>query len=209
MQKDREILNCWRGLTAERDSKAFERLFYLMNARLMKYCCQHINNREAAEEIVADVFVYCWTEWDKLTQIENPEAFMFVSVKNRAINLWKKSSHMRLISINEELDEFTDTCRPDDALERKELIMQLDKAVDSLPEQCRIIFRHVKEDGMKCAEVAEILNISVRTVHTHLYRAMNKLNAIMLKYDSLTSPGIVRTIASVIAIIFIYFFQSL
>ena len=131
---------------------------------------------------------------------------MLISIKNKALNHWKKSSHMQLVSIDDEVTELPNTYRPDEELERKELMMQLDKAVNLLPNQCRIIFKLVKEDGMKCGEVAEVLNVSVRTVHTQIYRAMNRLNALMLNYQEPTPTAIVRDIASAIAITFFYFF---
>jgi RNA polymerase sigma-70 factor (ECF subfamily) len=52
----------------------------------------------------------------------------------------------------------------------------MDQEVDRLPDQCRKVFKLIKEEGFKYKEVAEILNISPRTVETQLVRAMRRLN---------------------------------
>lgn len=58
----------------------------------------------------------------------------------------------------------------------------MDQAISSLPKQCGIIFRLVKENGMKYKEVGEILGISHRTVHTQMLRAMKKMTKAMEPY---------------------------
>lgn len=208
MERDKQILNYWKIIVSEGDSKAFEQLFHLTNAKFIKFCRQYVSDKETAEEIVSDIFVDVWLNRNKLEHVRKPEVYMLISIKNKALNHWKKNSYLKVVPIDEEVTEFTDAYRPDEELERKELFMQLDKAISSLPHQCRVIFKLVKEDGMKCAEAAEILNISVRTVHAQIYRAMNKLNAVMTKHEAGTSSAIVRDIASAIVIIFFYFFLS-
>jgi RNA polymerase sigma-70 factor (family 1) len=184
----------------ESNVNAFETLFHLTNASFIKFCRQYTNDREVSEEIVSDVFVDLWINRNKLEHVKNPEVYLLICVKNKALNHWKKKSYMQLVPLNEEANEIVDTYRPDEELERKELFMQLDKAIGSLPHQCRIIFKLVKEDGMKCAEAAEILNISVRTVHAQIYRAMNKLNATMTKHQTSHAATIIKNIASAIAL---------
>ncbi|MNL26123.1 RNA polymerase sigma factor [compost metagenome] len=69
--------------------------------------------------------------------------------------------------------ELSNSHTPD--VENKELAALLDQAVRALPEQRRIIFRLIKEDGFKSREVARILNISVRTVENQMYKAVKVL----------------------------------
>jgi len=60
----------------------------------------------------------------------------------------------------------------------------MEQSIEALPQQCRIIFRLIKEDGIKYKEVAEILNISPRTVQTQLFRAMKKLSVVLSDYGN-------------------------
>ncbi|MBD1393379.1 RNA polymerase sigma-70 factor [Mucilaginibacter glaciei] len=170
----------WRQICLDDDLKAFETLFHTLNTRLIKFCIYYIKQKEAAEDIVSGVFIKCWESRKSLLDISNPETYLFVAVKNQSLNYLKKFSSIHLVEIESSNQiEFIDTFDPQRELERKELNFLLDKAISSLPNQACIIFRLIKEDGMKYKEVAEILNISPRTVQTQLFRAIKKLSIIL------------------------------
>jgi len=139
-----------------------------------------VHQKEAAEEIVSDVFVKCWEGRKGLTEIVNPETYLFVCVKNQSLNYVKKYSNIHLVQIeSSDKVEFVNTYDPEKELERKELHFLLDQAIAKLPQQACIVFKLIKGDRMKYKEVAEILNISPRTVQTQLFRAIKKLSAIL------------------------------
>ncbi|MBB6109320.1 RNA polymerase sigma-70 factor, ECF subfamily [Mucilaginibacter lappiensis] len=191
--KDRKVdtLNLWKLICNNNDEKAFELLFHLLNNSLTKFCILYVNQREIAEEIVSDVFVKCWLNRKTLTEILNPETYLFVAVKNQSLNHIKKYSSIHLVQIEETNSvEFVNTYNPQREIENKELIFRMDKAITALPQQCRIVFRLIKEDGMKYKEVAEILNISPRTVQTQLFRAIKKLSIVLSNYDKLNNPKV-------------------
>lgn len=198
LRKQAQIATHWQQVIENDDNKAFEALFYLLNARLIKFGMYYVHQKEVVEEIVADVFVNCWLNRNKMAHVRNPETYLFICVKNSALNYAKKMSTIHLVDIDEHSAQLVDAYRPDHGLERKELLLKLDQAIGTLPQQCRIIFRLVKEDGLKCKEVADILNISTRTVHTQLYRAMNKLSAEMTTYQNQPDHTIITKISTII-----------
>ncbi|MDR6943549.1 RNA polymerase sigma-70 factor [Mucilaginibacter pocheonensis] len=188
--RDRKIdtLNLWKLICNNDDEKAFELFFHLLNNSLIKFCILYVNHREIAEEIVSDVFVKCWLNRKTLLEIQNPETYLFVAVKNQSLNHIKKYSNIHLVQIDETNSvEFVNTYNPQKEIENKELIFRMDKAITALPQQCRIIFRLIKEDGMKYKEVAEILNISPRTVQTQLFRAIKRLSIVLSNYNKLNN----------------------
>ena len=171
------------------DLKAFELLFYALNNKLIKFCILYIHQKEAAEEIVSDLFVKCWENRKNLTEIVNPETYLFVAVKNQSLNYLKKYSNIHLVQIeSSDKVEFINTYDPAKELERKELHFLLDQAISTLPQQACIIFKLIKEDGMKYKEVAEIMNISPRTVQTQLFRAIKKLSIILADHRLSAKP---------------------
>jgi len=179
-----DTLGLWKQICFDDDLKAFESLFYSLNNRLIKFCILYVHQKEAAEEIVSDVFVKCWEGRRSLTGIINPETYLFVCVKNQSLNYVKKYSNIHLVQIeSSDKVEFINTYDPERELERKELHFLLDQAISKLPQQACIIFKLIKEDGMKYKEVAEILNISPRTVQTQLFRAIKKLSAILSEHQ--------------------------
>jgi len=178
-----DILNLWKRISIHDDDKAFESLFYLLNTQLIRFCMMYIHQTEAAEEIVSDVFVKCWLNRKSLLDIQNLDTYLFVAVKNQSLNYLKKYSHIHLVQIEDTNElKFVNTFNPQEELEKKELIFKIEQSIEALPQQCRIIFRLIKEDGLKYKEVAEILDISPRTVQTQLFRAVKKLSVSLSDY---------------------------
>lgn len=180
----------WKQICLEDDVVAFEKLFHTLNARLIKFCIFYIRQKEAAEDIVSNVFIKCWESRKNLSDVINPETYLFVAVKNQSFNYLKKFSGIHIVQFEESNEiEFINTFDIEKEIERKELHFLLDKAISSLPNQACIIFRLIKEDGMKYKEVAEILNISPRTVQTQLFRAIKKLSIILSTHQLYTGAN--------------------
>jgi RNA polymerase sigma-70 factor (family 1) len=205
-----DILILWKRISGGDDEKAFESLFYLLNPSLIKFCMMYIHQREAAEEIVSEVFTRCWLNRKTLIAIQHPDTYLFVAVKNHSYNYLKKFSNIHLVQL-EDMNEakFVNTFNPQKELEQKELTLKLDKAIADLPQQCRIVFRLIKEEGMKYKEVAEILEISPRTVQTQLFRAIKKLSLVLSAYQQdrrgVSKVNIFNYLIILLAILKIYF----
>ena len=165
------------------DQKAFEELFKLFYERLLNFCVHFIKDKEVAEEIVSDVLLRVWEKRKELSHVLNLETYLFIMVKNQSINYTKQFSNYRFVYLeetgNHQLLNIND---PGKELERRELVFKMDQAIETLPQQCKIIFSLIKEEGLKYKEVAQILDISPRTVETQLVRAMQKLDKILAPY---------------------------
>ncbi len=169
----------------EDDESAFKDLFYLLYHRLVNFSVQYVEHKETAEEIVSDIFTKLWIDRSNTKHIVNPETYLFIAVKNRSLNYVKKFSRFRIIHLEEtNEDKLVNNHDPEKELERRELNFKMDAAIETLPQQCKIVFNLVKQDGLKYKEVAEILEISPRTVETQLVRALKKLNQIIGPYES-------------------------
>jgi RNA polymerase sigma-70 factor (family 1) len=178
-------LKLWQQqIACEGDEKAFAELFRHFYDRLLHFCIQYVHSREAAEEIVSDVFVKIWNRRLELEQVANLEVYLFVAVKNHSLNYLEQYSSLRISSINEEtgLAELSNSVDPENTMEWKEILFRMDQEVSRLPDQCRRVFKLIKEEGFKYKDVAEILNISPRTVETQLFRAMKRLNEVIGPY---------------------------
>lgn len=165
------------------DQKAFEEVFRLFYERLLKFCVAYIHDKEHAEEIVSGVFLKLWMKRKELPVIMNPETYLFIAVKNQSLNYLKQYSNYRIVYLEDEgVHELINTHDAGREMERRELIFKMNQAIESLPDQCKIIFMLVKEEGLKYKEVAQILDISPRTVETQLARAMKKLSTVLSPY---------------------------
>jgi RNA polymerase sigma-70 factor (ECF subfamily) len=113
---------------------------------------------------------------------------------------------MQIVNIDDHLggSQLINSSSPEMELEKKELFFQMDQAITSLPKQCGIVFRLVKENGMKYKEVGEILGISHRTVHTQMLRAMKKMTKAMDPYLTKTGNTAPDNIITTLLILIIF-----
>lgn len=165
----------------EGNKAAFDELFFLYYNKLLSFAGQYTKQQESAEEITSELFVKLWLKRSDLSKVINPEVYLYVSIKNACLNLIR-SERRRYLLFTAWPDEQSFQ-EPSDknamGMDDKELARLLDLAVMELPEQRRVIFRLIKEQGLKTNAVAEILGISVRTVENQLYKAVKTLaNAI-------------------------------
>ncbi|MEH6307576.1 RNA polymerase sigma-70 factor [Olivibacter sp. CPCC 100613] len=173
----------WDQVCLSNDIKSFELLFYQLNRNLINFCDTIIHHEHAAEEIVSDVFVSCWNKRTELQHIANPKAYLYMAVKNRALNHLKQYSHLQLQTDLTDEVVLIDASNPNSELEKKEFFMKMDGIIARLPAQTLLVFRLIKEDGMKYQEVADLLEISPRTVQTHMRRAVQKLREWLSAYN--------------------------
>lgn len=178
MRLDEVYIKSLQQQIAGGNQQAFSSLFRLFYPRLLSFALQYVHVKETAEEIASDVFIKLWNRKEYLEQVTNISTYLFVSVKNHSLNYLKQYSHIHVAVENTEGHTgLINRDDPEQQLEWKELSFQLSQAIESLPDQCRTVFKLIKEDGFRYKEVAEILGISPRTVETQLFRAMKKLQA--------------------------------
>jgi len=156
------------------DSAAFEDLFNSYCQQLINFARRYVFDKQIAENIVQDVFVNVWQSRTNLDPSKMIKAYLFTAVKNNSLK------HLRHLNIENKGIESTppyinDDERPDRKLDEKELAIKVHQAIDELPEKCKEIFKMNRFENLKYAEIAEILDISIKTVETQMGRALKKL----------------------------------
>jgi len=165
------------------DEKAFEIIFHKYYGHLCLFATRIINDDAAAEEIVQDFFVKLWEKREQLfieTSIKN---YFFRSVKNLCLNFIqhnKTKLRYAQIVISEVENQFTD----DYNYPEPELTVKIEESINSLPEKRREIFRLSRQEGLKYHEIAQKLNISIKTVETHMSLAIKSLRDKLKNYYS-------------------------
>lgn len=163
---------------AKGDEAAFERLFREMYTRLCVYAESLVRDHAQAEDMVQGVFCNLWEKREKLDVSVSVSSYLFKAVYHEALNVLKhervKADFARFI---EERGEQSENNVENFFLResRDEVVAEINRAIDSLPEQCREILLLSRFSGKKSADIAELLHLSVRTVETQLYRAMKQL----------------------------------
>jgi RNA polymerase sigma-70 factor (ECF subfamily) len=133
-----------------------------------------------AEEVVSDVFISIWERRQQMEDIKNLRVYLYICTKNTALKYLLKQQKHTAITIDDlkvELESLHNN--PEQLLLTAEMRNRIQAAVNQLPPRCKIIFKLIKEDGLKYREVAEILNLSVKTIDNQLATALRKIgNAI-------------------------------
>lgn len=187
--KEERLLTLF-GRVEAADRLAFEQLHRLLYSSLYSYAYSLLKCREQAEEATSDLFIKLWAMKAQLGKVTHPQLYLFRSLKNICLNILRREQ--RKISVNELPESelaIGSADSPEELLQHKELMQLLTTAVASLPEQRRLVFTLIKEQGMKSKEVADLLEISLRTVENHLYKAVKQLTTIIELYlDKDVSP---------------------
>ncbi|RPE05424.1 RNA polymerase sigma-70 factor [Chitinophaga lutea] len=173
----------WQKVWQENDQRAFEELFHGCYQRLVRFAEEYVNSHESAEEIVSDIFMKLWAGRDTYQDVLHIEKYLFTAVRNQSLNYLRKFSGYRVVATEEAGQlNIVSSHDPYKASEWKELLARLDAAVEMLPPRRRKIFRLIREEGFKPKEVAEIMNLSHRTVETQLFNAVKTLHAELQPY---------------------------
>ena len=169
-------------LVAQNDDEfAFEKIFNHFYHKLFLFAKAFLKSRESAEEVVSDVFVKLWQNRESLPAIKNLNYYLFVSSKHAALDYLEKRNKLLTVNLDDLAVEFGEiSLNPEELFISAELLMRIQQAISALPPKCRLIFRLIKEDGLKYREVAEMLNLSVKTVETQMSLAISKIGGELL-----------------------------
>lgn len=156
-------------------------LFRKYYANLLFYATRIVGEEEA-EDVVQDVFVELWNRKDAVTVGDQIQAFLYRAVYTRALNVLKhrdvKNSYEAVVlDIHKKRIEYY---QPDSndvvkRIEDRELRRELSEAINELPEKCKMVFKLSYLHDMKNKDIAETMGISLRTVETHMYKALKFL----------------------------------
>lgn len=162
----------------EGDRKSFESIFRMYYGDLCAYSNKITEDSDKSQEVVQEVFIKFWEKNQKINISHSIKAYLFRAVHNTALNSLKKRKNEERFPEGMEISEEPnfDFSIIDDNEILKEKIYQ---AIEELPVQCKKIFILNKIEELKYKEVAEKLDISVRTVETQVRRANMKLREIL------------------------------
>jgi RNA polymerase sigma-70 factor (ECF subfamily) len=160
---------------------AFEVLFLTYHARLCAFASRYVGCPDMAEEVVEEVFLRIWTQCGPGDDPRGcSRRYLYTAVRNQALKVLDHERVVqRLCGIVVHQAHLPGMGQPpiaaDEKLQADELAVAVGQAIDQLPERCRQAYVLHRQQGMSCAEVAEVMGISVRTVETQLGRAAKAL----------------------------------
>ena len=164
------------------DKSTFEQLFKTLFISLMHFARKYVSDTDTAKEITHDVFFNLWEKREKIDSSTSLKSYLYTSVYNRCMNYirdQKKFNREEQVFNRNEQEEHI---AYHDHLEEQELESKIQESLNSLPLKCREIFVLNRFEGNKYAEIAEKMNISVKTVETQMSKALRILREKLADY---------------------------
>jgi RNA polymerase sigma-70 factor (family 1) len=181
MNEEQKIKQLVYMIGMQDDLPAYKELFLLLNKRLRQFAYGILKSKEEAEELVSDVFIKIWEKRKQLQAVESPRLYFYTITKNLAINRIRERKNFSEIDLNDWLlhgeSVYFD---PEKLMIAEEMRRQVRQAIDELPNRCRLIFKLVKDDGLRHKEVAELLQLSIKTIESQIAIALRRIANCML-----------------------------
>ncbi len=167
-------------ISCELNKAEFERAFHAYFPAMCAYATGIIDNRQAGEDLVEDIFVQLWQRGDANT-IKDLRPYLYVATRNACIrylnDLKKQEQYQR-----DHTGEPVQTESPYQIeMFHVEVIRQLQQAIEQLPPQSGKVIRMSYVENLKSKEIAAILGISVSSVDNHRARGLVLLRKILGK----------------------------
>jgi len=158
------------------DTSAFRQIFDGLFSNLTKFSFSFVHSKEAATEIVDELFVQLWIKRANIMKINDLRVYLYTATKNASLNYISKKVKQIENEPYENLQvQMTDLVSPEQIMITKEILQKIKEAVDSLPPRCKLIFKFVREDGLSYSEVAEILGLSIKTIDSQMVIAVSRI----------------------------------
>ena len=166
----------------EQDEATFEQVFKAHYKSLHAYACTIVRDDATAEEMVQNVFFRLWERVAGLTITAPLRAYLFRAVHNESLNYLKharvRTAHQ--LHIAHRSEQFGDEAPR--RIQHRELTEKLHEALNELPEQCRTIFQLSRFEELRYREIADRLDISVKTVENQMGKALRLLRSKLVDF---------------------------
>ena len=170
------------------NKNAFDKIFHNYYENLCNFAFLFLKNSPKSEEVVADVFLNLWKKRQSIVIKTNLKAYLYRSTRNAAISDLRKEKNLHLSNEeNESLRKTKLDLSPETLLIRKELCETFKDLIGLMPKQAALIFRLHKVDGMSYREIAQLLDLSIKTVENHMGRALKLMREMYRKNPDIFS----------------------
>ncbi|MDR8394624.1 RNA polymerase sigma-70 factor [Aliifodinibius sp. S!AR15-10] len=157
------------------DHQAFENLFKEYYLPLTRFAWGYVKSKAIAEEIVQEVFADVWANRKNWSIDYSIRSYLYKTVKNESLNYLK---HQK---IEDEYDsrwmdqKDNPTINFDYELREEQIREAVKEAIDELPRRAKMTYKLHRHDGLTYHEIAEVMEVSVKTVESQMTRTLKTL----------------------------------
>jgi RNA polymerase sigma-70 factor (ECF subfamily) len=164
------------------NSIAFQQFYNKYYQRLLSFIVTFTNDREQAKDIVQEAFVILWTNRKSIDTSKSPKSYIFFIAKNIFIDHYRKEKRDNQFLIDLKETALRERIE-DNGEEIGRRIEKMNNLIEILPEKCKMILKMNKIEGLKYQEIADHLDISLKTVESQMRIAYKKIREQYKKDD--------------------------
>lgn len=158
------------------DEKAYTYLIDTYHHKLCVYANSLVKNIYSAEDIVQNVFIKVWEQRTRLKKDHAIKSFLYKLTYNEFIDLYRKNQS--LFSLEKSYhDALNSVIQEDDSESFQQIIKVVNKEIQNLPPKCKEVFILSKKEGLTNIEIAEHLDVSIKTVEAQITKAFSILRS--------------------------------
>ena len=170
------------NLLREGNAQAFEKVFRLYFKSLHSYAYTFMKDDELPEEIVQNVFCRIWEKRNQLKTDGSLKAYLYRSVHNESLNHLKQQKNRVNLQVLYSNANEESTSLASEKIMLTELGTHIQQALNELPEQCRTIFQMSRFEQLKYQQIADQLNLSIKTVENQMGKALKILRTKLAEF---------------------------
>ena len=180
------IKEIFAKLSESPDRPLYNYFFNKYYPKLIWFALIYVKQHSMAEEVVSDVMMNIFRKRKKLAESDNIEGYIFISVKNQSLKFLRKNKNkVYLDNFENEADLLLhSSSSPEYDYIHNEFKLILRSAIDKLPPKRKLVFRMIKEEGLKYQDVAKLLDLSIKTIETHMGLALKSIYECIESYKS-------------------------
>jgi len=164
------------------DKDAFKWLYERYSAKLYINIRSILKDEDAAQEVLQEVFIRLWNYRERIDPHKSFQALLYKTGKNLVYNYLRNRWQGRAV-LGQFVDEMVAYQHVEERLFHKETSAMLDKAIEELPPQRKLVFKLCKLEGKSYGEVSEMLDISISTISDHIVKATRAIKAKLRLHD--------------------------
>lgn len=153
------------------DEREFQKLFNLHYAKLTSYVNTYTKDADKTKDIVQETFVKLWNNRENIDEKSSILAYLHKIAYNIFIDTYRKGKRQQTLLDSLAYEAVNNSIAEDDNDITTKKIELIKQGISELPPRCQEVFKLSKYEGLKYAEIAETLNISIKTVEAQMGKA--------------------------------------
>ena len=156
------------------------------------FAIHYVKDSDVAKDIVQEAFFSLWQKKDRIDLSKPVRSYMTSAIRNKCLNYIRDHKKFSDTILESEDQYFKSHYKPHDRLIEEELRIKIKTSIEELPVKCREIFVLSRYEKLKYLEIADRLQISVKTVETQMSKALTHLRIRLAEFMTILLISFIR-----------------